>query len=325
MHTKNKLELMNMEKIDNEFFDKNQCNLLKGFLDLKDKCFSEEKKCFGEEVYQENLNNNFVLKSFYSSLRDVINLPIYFIVNEELSNIQNREGFHNLWDQVFRIDNINYRFRTNEQHFNDFCYLFNQQYNSILGSMMLDFTVSAFSTFEHWINILFEAICEEERENIIYSRKNKIKKIIRNILENEDDLDKYPDRKFDSKIEKIIKNQGYHFSIMDKFNCIQKNIEKNKQNYCRDIKRDREIIEFLAAKRNTIHNLGVNNSSSRSINFLGKEKKLSQGTPYFSESYVDDLKLFEELIYIYTELFRNIGSENICKYCDHLLSKKGWW
>lgn len=297
-------------------FDKNQCILLKGFLDLKDSCFFYEKECHGEEWYQRNKSLGFACKNFYSSMRAVIDLPIFFLVNEELSNITGRSGFCELWKQIFDISNT--RHIEDMEHFQDLINLFRFNYNNMVGSMMLDFHVSAFSVFDNWVNILFEAISEKQREDMLLSRKEKYKKILLSYKENtEENIE-------NEIIEKLMKLSGKYFSIKDKFECIIKNINDNSQNkYGRDLKKDREIIEFLGAKRNTIHNLGINRTGSeKKIELNNREFHIEKNKPYISDNYVDDLKMIEELIKIYTELFKSLDCETRNLYVDFILENE---
>lgn len=282
-------------------FDSNQCNLLKSLLDLKETCFFWEKNFLGEAFYNTNQNQYSFLyyQSFYSSFRDVIDLVIFFLVNEEISNSTGRSGFEKLLKQVLTIDTSKRNFYSNEKHFRDLKYLFINHYNSMLGSMMLDFTVSSFSTFENWINYLFESdLCKEQKNLIIESRE----KNIRNVLVDKSNIEE--------KLNKIMKlRTGNFFSLPDKLECIYKMINDNKRKYKEDWKNDKEIIDFLAARRNTVHNQGIHRGKDKVREVNNKKFILREGSPYNTNSWIDDIKILEELIRIYTNLLDSIPKE----------------
>lgn len=282
-------------------FDNNQCNLLKSFLDLKEICFFWEKNFLGDAFYNINQNQyNFLYyQSFYSSLRDIIDLAIFFVVNEEISNSIGRIGFENLLNQALKSESSKLKFYSSEQHFRDLKDLFVNYYNSMLGSMMLDFTVSSFSNFENWINYLFESsLCNKQKESVIRSRKNKVEKIL------------IQESKTEKKIEKIMKLRvGDFFSLPDKLECVYKSIIDNNGSYRRDWKKDKEIIDFLAARRNAVHNQGIHKGKNKEIEINNKKFTLHERRAYHSNCWVDDILLFEELIKIYTGLLSAFPKE----------------
>lgn len=302
-------------------FDTNQCNLLRGFFSLKEKCFFWEKNFLGEGFYTTNQNKyNFIFyHSFYSSFRDVIDLQIFFLANEELSNITGRCGFDELWNQVFEDDVEKYYL--NESHYIDMKDLFIWRYNPILGSLMLDFLVSAFSAFENWISRLFDKICDKQREIMNNSRKEKVEKFIKDTFKNKKDDDTHlSNEEMDTLISKInsIPKCDY-FSFPDKLECIYKVIDK--ENYKRNWNEDKNLVNFLAARRNTVHNQGIHKSKNKELRFKDKIYTLEQGKPYKVEKYTDDLSLISELIDIYTELLRSVPEDirlnNITSFIEY--------
>lgn len=292
-------------------FDINQCNLLREFLKLKEKCFFWERNFLGEGFYNTNQNKyNFIFyHSFYSSFCDVIDLQIFFLVNEELSNITGRCGFDELWNQVFEGNVEKYKYHLSGSHYVDMKDLFIWRYNSILGSLMLDFLVSAFSAFENWISKLFDEICDEQRKIMNNSRKEKIKKYIKVNYENKkSDFTQLSNDEMEDLISKInsIPKCDY-FSFPDKLECIYKVIDK--ENYKRNWNEDKNLVIFLAARRNTVHNQGIHTSKNKELRFKDRVYTLEQGKPYKVDKYTEDLSLIGELIDIYTELLKNIHKD----------------
>lgn len=292
-------------------FDTNQCNLLREFLKLKEKCFFWEKNFLGEGFYTTNQNKyNFIFyHSFYSSFCDVIDLQIFFLVNEELSNITGRCGFDELWNQVFEGDVEKEKYHLSGSHYVDMKDLFIWRYNPILGSLMLDFLVSAFSDFENWISKLFDEICDEQRKIMNNSRKEKIKKCIEVAYKNKkSDFIQLSDDEMEDLISKINSIPKYdYFSFPDKLECIYKVIDK--ESYKRNWKEDKSLVSFLAARRNTVHNQGIHTSKNKELRFKDRVYILEQGKPYKVDKYTDDLSLIGELIDIYTELLKSIHKD----------------
>lgn len=292
-------------------FDTNQCNLLREFLNLKEKCFLWEKNFLGEAFYTTNQNKyNFIFyHSFYSSFCDVIDLHIFFLVNEELSNITGREGFNELWNQVFQGDVEKEKYNLSGSHYIDMKDLFIWRYNHILGSLMLDFLVSAFSAFENWISKLFDVICDEQRKIMNNGRKEKIKKYIEVAYENKkSDFTQLSNDEMESLIIKINSIQKCdYFSFPDKLECIYKVIDK--ESYKRNWNEDKNLVSFLAARRNTVHNQGIHTSKNKELRFYDRIYTLEQGKPYKVDKYTDDLSLIGELIDIYTELLKSIHED----------------
>lgn len=287
---------------DTDKFDFNIKALIGAFLELKDKCYFLEKHFLGEGFF--NINNNkfdFVyIHSFYSTFRDVCDLPIFFLINEEISNSHCRDLFPDLLQSIFThhytaLDKLQasdklLNYKHTDEELQD---LLKNRFNQIEGSLMLDFDVSAFSVFENYISKLYNAFCRTHKEKNADETKAKIKYLIDNIND---------DNRLDT-INKIIKSQGVFTSFQDKFNAIHRIGER----YARDIKKDREIINFLSKLRNTVHNNGIHLGCDTKIKFNEKDFELKQGEPFFVTSYVESLKLIGELIEIYTAILSSIA------------------
>lgn len=106
---------------------------------------------------------------------------------------------------------------------------------------------------------------------------------------------------------------GFFFSLPDKLECIYKVINDNKGSYKRDWKNDKKLIDFLAARRNTVHNQGIHKGKDKEIEINNKRFLLCEGKPYHSDSWINDLLLLEELIHIYTYLLEAFPKEIRCE------------
>lgn len=287
-------------------FDENNCALMGGFLTLKEKCFFFEKYFLGEGFFNTNLNKfNFIYyRSFYSDFRDVCDLPLFFLINEEISNAHGRDHLQKLIKQVFKSKSFTaYSQDENKQQredhqYNDIIELVKYRYNGIVGSAMLDFTVSSFSVFDRWINVLYEKACCEHKDRII---KSRIKKVSAH-------LEKYKQSSAEHSAEEISKKilsiPGNFISLPDKVSGIYKLIDK--KSYAGDFRKDIDIINFLSRKRNTVHNLGEHRGQNQTITVDGIDHELWTGKPAHSASWLNSLELIGHLIKIYTNLLSSI-------------------
>lgn len=294
--------------MENQFDEKN-CSLIGAFLELKDRCYSWEKSFLGEAFYNTNRNKfDFICyTSFYSGFRDVCDLPLFFLINEEISNSHERNLFPPLMEQVFKND----RFvsGTCEQgdewplravrHRQDLENLLVFQYNEVFASSLLDFIVSAFSVFEYWIDRLYTTVCKDHENRVLESRIAGISK----------ELKKYAASPTEDALktiaQKILSKTGKFISFPDKINGICEHIDKNK--YQRDLKKDLEIVSFISRQRNTVHNLGTHRGADVRIILDGVEHFLEKGKPQKSESWVHTLGLVGQLIEIYTAILLSLN------------------
>lgn len=302
-------------------FDKNNKDKIASFLEVKDKCFYYEEKLLGN-LFQINNNNwKFIYyHSFFSLIRDVSDLSLFFLINEEISNSIERKPYPDLIIDI--ITNGHYKnsitinekkidFNINKikQTTDELKELLVWKYNEILGSQLLDFSTSIFSAFEFWISKLYEKYCNEIKEKMLNSRKQKYKKLIDkyNLLdENEEEKDKI--------LIKIIKAQGIYFSFPDKLNSIFKVINKEKYTQSRNIQKDKDLIDFLRASRNTIHNTGIHIGKNLNFEFNGTIYKLLNNKPQFIQNHSDMILMYGELIDIYANILYSIEDIEIQVY-----------
>jgi len=272
-------------------FDKNNCEKIAELLKLKDKCFKYEKLIFGEDIYNINKNNwSFIYyHNFFSTIRDIVDVSLMFLINEEISNSIQRDSIFELIDE---ISNNYYNF----DHKDDLKDLFVNRFNEILNSQLFDFQVSIFSTFEYYISKLVDE--DEINSEIVKSRRDKYKNLIKkyNDVENEEEKDR--------SLNKIINLPGSFISFVDKINFIFKKIDVNK--YKREIKRDKELIDFIRILRNNIHNIGVYNGKDKIFKFNNIEYKLENGKTFYVPQHSEMIRMYGELIDIYAFIVLSI-------------------
>ena len=130
------------------------------------------------------------------------------------------------------------------------------------------------------------------------SKKKKIEKLIQQYNEptinNKDEI-----------LDKMIKLNSY-ISFPDKLNSIFSIVDKNEYEKNRDIKKDKEIINFLRVSRNTVHNSGIHEGKYLSLESNGKKYELITGEPRFSH-HIDMILLHCELVDIYANILNSIN------------------
>lgn len=289
-------------------FDKNIKTLIGGFLELQDECYHQENFFLGEAFFNTNKNKfNFIYyKSFYSLFRDICSVPLYFLINEEISNAHGRDLFPDLLHEIInegyytaKRKHLSNNENIDSQHtYEELSYLLINNFNELFGSQMLDFKISSYSAFENWMSRLYDSLCPNHHKEIESKRKSEIRNIITNYITtpSEPELDK--------TTADLLKMKGGFISFPDRVNEIYKKIDKSL--YKRTINTDKEIILFIGKMRNTVHSNGIHNGKDASININNRTHTLEKGKPYKSASWVDSLNLTRELILIYTEILKSI-------------------
>jgi len=300
-------------------FDKNNKDKIASLLEVKDKCFYYEQKLLGN-LFQINNNNwKFIYyHSFFSLIRDVSDLSLFFLINEEISNSIERKPYPDLIEDILTNGHYKNSITINEkkidfdvnkikQTIDELKELLVWKYNEILGSQLLDFITSIFSAFEFWISKLYEKYCETIKEEMLNSRKEKYIKLI-DKYNNTDGEEK------DRNLIKIIKSQGLYFSFPDKLHSVFKILNKDKYTKNRNIKKDKELIDFLRVSRNTIHNAGIHMGRDLNFEFNETNYKLEKNKPQFIQNHNDMILMYSELVDIYANILFSIENIEIQTY-----------
>ncbi|KHL70974.1 hypothetical protein SF06_03840 [Pseudomonas flexibilis] len=291
-------------------FDENHKKIIAAFMALKNKAILLEKHTL-RGIYQINKNRlPFIeLRNYYANLRDVCDLPIVFMMNEELSNTAARHLCGELLVEMLEERHLTPGVQVDgkpvalvhedfEATLSDIRALFSDRINGMVGSLMLDFTVSAFSCFEHWITKLYDGYAEKLEAAYEQGRRDKVVKL----------LERYGEAKSDEERSKrlngILNVRGPYRSFPDKINALYKMVDK--QRYGRDINHDKDIIRFLGACRNTVHNSGLHLKDPLQITCNGITYFLEAHRPWYSASYPQSIALLGELADIYSHLIRSL-------------------
>ena len=286
-------------------------------LNLKDKCYFYEMELFNQYFCINNNNWNFIYyDSFFSLVRDVTDLSLFFIINEEISNSIKRKPFEDLFSDI--ILNKHYKneifingkkielFSNKLKHtYIELQDLFVWKYNEILNSQLYDFSISIFSAFENWISSLYKDLGNPNEKSLLECKKKKIEKLIQQ-------YNKPTTNNKDEILAKMMKQNSY-ISFPDKLNSIFRIVDKNEYEKNRDIKKDKEIITFLRVSRNTVHNSGIHEGENLSLESNGKKYELITGEPRFSH-HIDMILLYGELVDIYANILNSIKDINLLNY-----------
>lgn len=308
-------------------FDESHKKILAAFISLKNKCTVLEKKTFNN-LYTLNRNNyTFVYaNSFYSHMRDVCDLSIAFMINEEISNITRNQHCDELLLELSSEEYLSDAITFNnvkitispedlEHSRSDIQKLMSQRINQIIESHMLDFSISAFSAFEKWLTTLYSCFAPEFNKNYYDSRLAKAKKLLDAYVKAENNECK------DKITTRILKLQGTFISFPDKLNSILSMLHAD--SYPRNLITDKKIIDFLRIHRNTVHNGGVHNGADISISYEGGTFSMVSGAPKFNESWAKSIEFTGELVDIYTNIAMSIGEippEGYCSFQEDELS-----
>lgn len=288
--------------------------LISRFVEFKSYCYAQEKFVIpiAYAINREHIPN-LQISTFYSHMRDVCDISILFLVNEELSNSINKCNYPALINEIFaeypflikNLNNDNSQISIKDQLFNsskDLSHLLTDGFNPIIGSQILDAEVSLFSAFEFWVSKIFDSLRPESYNFILQSKSKKIEK----------ELAKYFSGVEVGKISRaaqaLAEPQCKNPPFFEIFNFILNKIGKEK--YKRDQKLDRKVIDFLRAKRNTVHNGGLYMGREEMRLELGAFKQdLFPGQPIGIEDFAEFLTPYKFVVDIYSNICGYVKSE----------------
>lgn len=288
-------------------------------LSLKDVCSYYESLHFHhivEELGFPQVRVNII--SFFSHVKNICEQSLMFFICSEVSNSIEARPIHGLIDSLIKEGyydgTINVQGKQKKIDFSSFNDslenlrdLFVNRYDNTVGSHMLDFQISIFSAFECWITKLCEHYKNEMDETYTRSRISKSEELLKEyekLLKNENNN---PDENRCKHIQNLRKIPGDFISFPDKFNFILKKLNKN--NYSRDIKSDRELVNFLRAARNSVHNGGIHHGNDITFTHNGISHKLINKKGMYSDNYNTLIDLCAALVDIYESILSSLKSE----------------
>lgn len=228
--------------------------------------------------------------NFFSTISNQIDMLVIYFINDEISaSLKNRGPFPELIQDVLNDHKKYEDFKKLEFAKKDLVDLFANRTDFIIGSNFLDFKVSSFSTFEYYIDKLYdELIIKYPRSN---RNENNLVKLLDKYKMAEDDLDRI---NIIDKIKKI----SFYVSTAEKINYVFSKcaFDNDKLNEYKD------FINFYRAQRNTVHNLGIHKGKTQSCIIDGIEKTLENGKPFYCDNFNSDISECKKLMDIYEDV-----------------------
>ena len=232
--------------------------------------------------------------NFFTAISDQIDLLIVYFINDEISASLHERGplkelMCELIDEFHKDEDFKRLERANKDLFD----LFVNKTDFIIGSSLFDFKVNTFSTFEHFVDELYqELIVAEPRSN---KKENQLIQLIGN-YNLESDIDKKK-----VALEKI-KKVNFYISSAEKISYVLSKCEMGEE----DLTKAREFLDFYRSQRNTVHNLGVHKGKSQSIVVDGIEIKLDEGSPSFTSNHNSSTFACRKLMEIYEVMLSRV-------------------
>lgn len=239
--------------------------------------------------------------SFLGTSTTVASQFFYFLMKDELSEATQNFALEFLCKYISTNeetetvdDNV---FRENREYMIN---LATQNFNAMLTGQIYDFYVSMWSCFETAITSITTKYELEIIKKLSNSRLKKVKKICKNgkrsSTEACSDIIEYLK-------ESIDKEFPIYISFPDRMNYL---LDEVIEDYKRDKKKDKEIVLYAAALRNTVHNNGVHLKANKEIEISGCKFKLEQNNKVYYERFTEIMILVNAIFDVYCEILRCI-------------------
>ena len=283
------------------------------FISLMDICNYYEYKHFVSNAEELGFPEKTVqIISFFGHVNTICEQSLMFFICSEISNSVQARPYGALLKQIFEQDYykktiiidgepVRLPLEFIEQSLNSLQDLFVNRYDQTVGSHILDFNISMFSSFEHWITKLAENYENEMVEKYTLSRLKKCQKYLEayECSNTKEDKEKY--------LKKLRTVPGNYLSFPDKFNFVLSKIDD--KNYPREKQKDKELIEFLRISRNTIHNGGIHKGKDTEYIHGDIIHRLQKNKPMYHKDYNDLIKLYAEVIEIYNAIISSLKDQ----------------
>jgi len=284
--------------------DKNSLDRLKALFSLKCRC-----------LYWVEYNKDFVRSNFFSDLNDEINMPLTYLLNDEFTNVSGRDGIgdliaicneNNAYFDYLEMNNYNYDRNLIQNDLNNI-YVWGADKQIYMA--LTRFVISAFSAFEFWMCKSYDIIKSSHK-----SKNSKFKKL-------ESQLEKYVElynngdkESLESLKKEIFLKTNSYVSSREKIDFVISKIDFLNLKDKEKLEKAKELVSFLFAFRNTIHNVMVNKSGKDyKIEINGtKVELLNNSSPNF-ENYAKFIHSLHLLIDLYSDLFMYLG-DNVSNF-----------
>lgn len=270
-------------------YDVNSCLRIKALLQLEGKALL----LHDDLVNRIHPEYNCLCSSFYSALADVVKLPLVTLVNDEATaslpeRIPVKRLMIDFLDEAEKLKNREL-LRGIQETQQAFC----SETDFLVGSLFLDLAVNVFSCFEVYLSKIYDFIRLNAKSS--NSKIVKLKKYIEKYNKINDDQGK------NDLLNKIMADCSSYISGKEKMDYVISRVDKNK--YCGDLLKDREIVSYIHKVRNTVHSGGVNTSDkSYEIEFNRTKFSLAAFSSPFVESFDEEVNLFSYLCDIYKNI-----------------------
>ncbi|AZG97501.1 TPA: hypothetical protein ACPUE9_003201 [Proteus mirabilis] len=239
------------------------------------------------------------INNYFNNFSNVIDIPLSYIINDEISNVLHRGPIHEILHECIECKSKNIDIAVD-----DIKDLFVNRADFLIGSLLLDFNINAFSTFEYWMCNAYDKI-----KNKYPSSGKKHKKLLSKINKYNKFKEDNPDSDCPEILDEIMRNCGNYVSSMEKIEFVLSKVNKEYEPY-KTYKEDLELIKFLSKVRNTVHTAGYNKTNiNNKIEVDGNIYYLNSGQGFTSESHADSILLWKKIVYVYTYVFAFIGDK----------------
>lgn len=273
--------------MNDTFFDENNMGRIKALMKIKGHALACDMG---------------ITNTFFYHFSNVVDVPLSYLMNDELSNFLNRGPIEELLEECRACEDDEVTASVD-----DMKDLFVNRADFLIGSLLLDFDVNAFSTFEKWMCSAYDFIKAQYPSSD--SRRKKLIKYIEKYVAVKDNEDAKNDL-----LLKIMNKCSSYISSMDKIKYVIKKIDEKCDDY-KSREQDIELIEFLSRVRNTVHTGGYNlTENSYSIIYSGEEYTLNSGEAFISNDHSKSILLWNRIIEIYKHvyifIYKNFPQEN---------------
>ncbi len=232
--------------------------------------------------------------NFFTAMSNQIDLLLVYFINDEISaSLHERGPLSELRDELIADFYKEEDFKRLEIAKQDLFELFGERTDFIVGSNFLDFTVNTFSTFEHYVDELYEELTQIEPR----SNKKEIE-LVKLIEKYSSETEK---EKKKCTLEKI-KGVSFYISSAEKISYVFSKCKIDK------LKRSelREFLDHYRSQRNTVHNLGIHKGKSNAIEVDDIEIKLDESKPSFTENYNSAIFACRKLMETYEIMLKTV-------------------
>lgn len=228
------------------------------------------------------------IKKFLENIQSTFSKFLYYLTKEEMAQSNENKLLIPLSIAMFQ--------KESDSEIKSACLsryigsLSSNHFNELFTSFLYDFFINFWSNFENTITLLCDTIDEQIKNELKESNWKKIKKILKESLNNFENSEEIL-LEISKNKENFIKKQFVSFS--DKINYIFKII---KSDYNRDINEDKKVLDFGSKMRNTIHNNGKNKGKNIELEIKGKKIILEQNKEAYYENFKDIFHIIDEII-----------------------------